>query len=144
MPKSRLLSATGFGCLGALLGTLSGLIIAGAIAARQFDADFKQQSAETEARAEAVRQEQEKLRKEQGKTHRIKEALAQAAGNGAAAALSPPVAASFLFVAKVIGGGVLGLIGGTVLGTIVGLFRGAKGATPASEADGQATAGTGQ
>jgi hypothetical protein len=140
--QARWQSVTGAGCIGASVGTLCGLIVAGAIAARQFDADFKQQSAETEARAEAFRQEQEKLRKEQGKTQGIKEALAQAAGNGAAAGLSPPVGASFLFVAKVIGGGGLGLIGGTVLGAIVGLFRGAKGAAPPSEAGAEAVPGT--
>jgi len=134
MPQSRWLSVTGVGCLGAFLGTLCGLIIALVIALGQFDSDFKNEAAKSEASLKKFEEEQATAREKQGKTQGITETLAQGAGNGAAAGLSPFVAASFYFLAKVIAGGVLGLVGGTAFGAVVGTFRRGKRKGPDSGA----------
>jgi hypothetical protein len=134
MPQRRWLSVTGVGCLGSLLGSLCGVIIALVIALGQFDSDFKNEVAKSQASLKKFEEELALARKHQGKTQGITESLGQGAGNGVAAGLSPFVAASFYFLAKVIAGGVLGLVGGTAFGAVVGTFRRGKRKGPDSVA----------
>ena len=68
MLRSRMLSVAGVGCLGALLGTLGGVMIATYIAMGQFDSDLKQESARSGAALKTFEEEQEAVRKKSGKT----------------------------------------------------------------------------
>ncbi len=126
MLRSRMLSVAGVGCLGALLGTLGGVMIATYIAMGQFDSDLKQESARSGAALKTFEEEQEAVRKKSGKTQGLTETLAQGVGNAATAGLSPVVASTAFFLVKVIGGGALGLIGGTSIGVLVGTIRRVK------------------
>jgi hypothetical protein len=108
------------------------MIIAIVIALGHFDSDFKSEAAKSDARLKKSEEEQASAPEKQANTQGITETLAQGAGNGIAAGLSPFVVTSFYFVAKVFGGGVLGLIGGTAYGFFVGFFRRARGTGPPS------------
>jgi hypothetical protein len=69
----------------------------------QFDTNFKREADRSEASLKKFEEEQSKAEEKQGKTPGFTESLARGADNGAAAGLSPLVAAVFYFPAKVVG-----------------------------------------
>ena len=76
-------------CLGALIGTVSGSIVAAVIPVVQFDTNFEQAAAWFELSFKEFNEEQVKAQDKRVKTQGVTETLARGACNRAAAGLSP-------------------------------------------------------